>query len=208
MITGNLIALAQRQLKRMLAYSSVAHAGYLLTAVAAGNAWGAGAFLFYALVYTLMTVGAFAVVAVAGRDGERELLIEDLAGLGRRRPWLALGIAVFMLSLLGFPGTAGFMGKWFILQAAIQAQQHSLAVVLVSASVLSAGYYLPVVMVMFMKPSASETAHESFVLSRSMRLVVAGTAISLILFGVWPNRALDLARSGGNDFRSLPAVGP
>jgi NADH-quinone oxidoreductase subunit N len=208
MIVGNLIALSQRQLKRMLAYSSIAHAGYLLAAVAAGNALGAGAFLFYALTYTLMTVGAFAVVAVAGRNGERDLLIEDLAGLGRQRPWLAVAIAVFMLSLLGFPGTAGFMGKWFILQSVVQADQFRLAVVLVIASVLSAGYYLPVVMVMFMKPPASETAHDGLVIPGGVRVVVAATAVALLLFGVWPGGALDLARRGGLDFKSTPTAEP
>src|ERR1051326_4205230 len=139
-VVGNLVAIAQRQMKRMLAYSSVAHAGYLLAAVAAANSLGAGAFLFYALVYTLMTIGAFAVLAMVGRSGEREVLIDDLTGLAWRRPWLAVGTAVFMLSLLGFPGTAGFMGKWFILQSILDAQQQTLAVILVLGSVLSAGY--------------------------------------------------------------------
>jgi NADH-quinone oxidoreductase subunit N len=205
-LVGNLVAIAQRQLKRMLAYSSIAHAGYLLAAVAAGNALGAGAFLFYALVYTLMTVGAFAVLAMAGRDGEREVLIDDLTGLAWRRPWLASGTAIFMLSLLGFPGTAGFMGKWFILQSILDAGQHTLAVVLVTGSVLSAGYYLPVIMVMFMKPPTSETAHQQLATHGAGRLLVAAAAISLLLFGVWPNRALDLARSGGRDLKSSPAV--
>ncbi|MBI4503010.1 MAG: NADH-quinone oxidoreductase subunit N [Gemmatimonadetes bacterium] len=203
-LVGNLIAIAQRQMKRMLAYSSIAHAGYLLAAVASGNALGAGAFLFYALAYTLMTIGAFAVVAMAGHNGERDLLIDDLTGLARRRPWLAIGTAIFMLSLLGFPGTAGFMGKWFILQSILQAREHALAVVLVAGSVLSAGYYLPVVMVMFMKPPVSETAHEQVAARGAGRLVVAVTAICVLLFGVWPNPALDLARSGGHDLASSP----
>ncbi|MBI4421129.1 MAG: NADH-quinone oxidoreductase subunit N [Gemmatimonadetes bacterium] len=206
MAMGNLVALAQRQLKRMLAYSSIAHAGYLLTALAAGTVLGAGAFLFYALAYTLMTVGAFAIVAAAGRNGERDLLIDDLTGLASTRPWLAVATAVFMLSLLGFPGTAGFMGKWYILQAAVDARQLLLAVVLVGASVVSAGYYLPVVMVMFMKPPASEGAHAGTTLTPSARWVVAATAVSLLLFGVWPNRALDAARAGGRDLRPTPSV--
>ena len=208
MIVGNLVALSQRHLKRMLAYSSIAHAGYLLAAVTSGTPLGAGAFLFYALTYTLMTIGAFAVVAAAGRDGERDVLIEDLSGLGRRRPWLAVAIAVFMLSLLGFPGTAGFMGKWLILQSVLQAGQPRLAVVLVLASVVSAGYYLPVVMVMFMKAPLAEGATVQFPVSRGTRIVVATTAIALILFGVWPNEALDIARRGGEDFRSTPTAQP
>jgi NADH-quinone oxidoreductase subunit N len=206
MVVGNLVALAQHQLKRMLAYSSIAHAGYLLAAVTSGNVLGAGAFLFYALTYTLMTVGAFAFLAMAGRNGERDLTIDDLAGLGRRRPWLAIAIAVFMLSLLGFPGTAGFMGKWMILQSVVQAGQYRLAVILVLASVLSAGYYLPVVMVMFMKPPVAENVHEGFVVRGGTRFVIAATAVALVLFGVWPSRALDVARQGGRDFKSVPAA--
>jgi NADH-quinone oxidoreductase subunit N len=111
MLVGNLIALAQRSVKRMLAYSSIAHAGYLLTALVAGSVAGAAAFLFYLLFYTLMTVGAFAILALKGRGGERDVLIDDLAGLAEPHPWLALAMTVCMLSLLGFPGTAGFIGK-------------------------------------------------------------------------------------------------
>ncbi len=204
MVAGNLVALAQRQLKRMLAYSSIGHAGYLLAAVASGTALGAAAFLYYALVYTLMTVGAFAVLSAAGRGGEREVLIDDLGGLASRRPWLAIAMAVFMLSLLGFPGTAGFIGKWYILSAAIDAQHASLAVVLVGASVVSAGYYLPVIMAMFMRPPASESAHRETRVGRTAGWVVGATAVLLVLFGFWPNRAIDVAQRGSEQFR--PAV--
>ena len=131
MVVGNLIALAQRKLKRMLAYSSIGHAGYLLVAVATGTGLGTAALLYYVLVYTLMTLGGFAVLTALGRRGERDVLIDDLNGLGQRRPWIAFAMTVFMLSLLGFPGTAGFIGKWYILSAAVQANLWSLAVVLV-----------------------------------------------------------------------------
>ena len=202
MIAGNLIALHQRQLKRMLAYSSIAHAGYLLVAVASGAALGGAAFLFYATVYTLMTIGAFAVLAAAGRDGEREVLIDDLSGLATRRPWLAAAMTVFMLSLLGFPGTAGFIGKWYILAAAIGANQRLLAVVLVGASVVSAGFYLPPVMAMYMRPAPSPQAHESTSLTRAARWAVAAAALALVVFGFWPNRALDAARYSGDSLRA------
>ena len=202
MVVGNLIALYQRQLKRMLAYSSIGHAGYLLVAVASGSALGGAAFLFYATAYTLMTVGAFAVLAAAGRDGERDLLIDDLSGLATRRPWVAAAMAVFMLSLLGFPGTAGFMGKWYILSAAIDAHQRLLAVILVGASVVSAGYYLPPVMAMYMRPAPSPQAHEGTNLTRGARWAVAVTAVALLLFGFWPNRMLDVARHGGESLRA------
>src|SRR5438045_5841535 len=111
MIGGNLFALGTRSLKRMLDYSSVAHAGYLLVAVAAGGPSSTSAFLVYIFAYTLMSLGAFALLAAKGRGGESDVLIDDLAGLSARRPWLAFAFAICMLSLLGFPGTAGFIGK-------------------------------------------------------------------------------------------------
>ncbi|MBI3982185.1 MAG: NADH-quinone oxidoreductase subunit N [Gemmatimonadetes bacterium] len=202
MVAGNLMALAQRALKRLLAYSSIAHAGYLLVAVTSGNEEGAAAFLFYALAYTLMTVGAFAVLAAAGRDGERDVLVEDLNGLASRRPWIAAGMTVFLLSLLGFPGTAGFIGKWYILSSAVEAHQYLLAVVLVLASVISAGFYLPPIMAMYMQPEPSPEAHRGTVLAGAPRLVVALVAAALLVLGVWPNLALDAARDGGAGLRT------
>ncbi len=199
MLVGNLVALAQRKLKRMLAYSSIGHAGYLLAAVTAGTELGAAAFLYYVFAYTLMTVGAFAILAAAGRDGEREVTIDDLSGLAARRPWMAFGMAVFMLSLLGFPGTAGFIGKWFILSAIIDADYVLLAVILVVASVISAGYYLPVIMVMYMKPARSPEAHEGTALFGMARWVVGVAAVFLLVFGFWPNRVMDLARNGSEE---------
>ncbi len=196
MIGGNLFALGQRSLKRMLAYSSVAHAGYLLVAVTAGGA-GAGAFLVYAVAYTMMSLGAFAVLAAKGRAGESDVLIDDLAGLAGKRPWLAFAMAVCMLSLLGFPGTAGFIGKWYILIAATGAGQNTLAAILVLSSVVSAGYYLPVIMAMYMKPEPIEAAHVDVVLDRWARAAVTVVVVGLLLFGVWPNRLFDLARTAG-----------
>jgi len=189
MIGGNLFALGQRSLKRMLAYSSVAHAGYLLVAVTAGGAAGTSAFLVYVIAYTLMSLGAFAVLTAKGRAGESEVMIDDLAGLA---------LAVCMLSLLGFPGTAGFIGKWYILIAATSAGKNTLAAILVITSVVSAGYYLPVIMAMYMKPQPVEHAHVDATLDRWGRAAVAVVVVGLLLFGVWPNRLFDLARSAGN----------
>lgn len=205
MIAGNLIALAQRQLKRMLAYSSIAHAGYLLAAVGSGSEVGVAAFLFYALAYTLMTIGAFAVLAVAGRRGEREVSIADLSGLGSQRPWVAFAMAVFLLSLLGFPGTAGFIGKWYILSSLIDAGQPVLAVALVVTSVISAGYYLPPIMSMYMREPSSPEAHWDIKVLGGARLVVGLSAAVLLLLGFWPNAALEAARDGSAGLR--PPVG-
>ena len=196
MIAGNLIALAQRTVKRMLAYSSIAHAGYLLVAVVAGTRAGSAALVFYLLAYTLVSLAAFTLLAAkgGGRDGDRDVLIDDLAGLARERPWLALALAICMLSLLGFPGTVGFIGKWYILVAATAAHQSVLAAVLVLTSVVSAGYYLPVIMAMYMKPEPFEQAHAGVRLGRAAGLVVAVSVAGLVVLGVRPNVVLDVAR--------------
>jgi len=204
MLGGNLIALAQTQLKRMLAYSSIGHAGYLLVAVTSGGEMGAAAFLLYITAYTLMTIGAFAVLAAAGRDGERDVRIDDLSGLASQRPWVAFFMTVFMLSLLGFPGTAGFIGKWYILSAIVQSDQILLAIILVLASVVSAGFYLPVVMVMYMKPASSDDAHNNVRLVGPARFVVTAATVLLLLFGVWPNKAMDLAQEAADGLQPAP----
>ncbi len=204
MIGGNLFALGQRSLKRMLAYSSVAHAGYLLVAVTAGGVAGTSAFLVYIIAYTLMSVGAFAVLGAKGRAGESDVTIDDLSGLAARRPWLAFALAICMLSLLGFPGTAGFIGKWYVLIAATSTGQNALAAILVLTSVVSAGYYLPVIMAMYMKPEPIEAAHVDVCLDGWGRAAVAVVVVGLLLFGVWPNRLFDLAKAGGD---SVHAVG-
>ena len=209
MIAGNFIALAQRTVKRMLAYSSVAHAGYLLVAVSAGarpGGGGGGAFVFYLAAYTLTTLAAFALLAAKGRNGERDVLIDDFAGLASRRPALAAALAVCMLSLLGFPGTAGFIGKWYILLSATGAGQTLLAVLLVLTSVVSAGYYLPVVMAMYMKAEPSAETHAAVRMGRLAGAVVAAAVAGLVAFGVQPSRLLDLARASGASVRAPNAA--
>ena len=207
MIGGNLFALGQQSLKRMLAYSSVAHAGYLLVALESGRSAGTAAFIVYLVAYTLMSIGAFAVLAAKGRDGESDVTIDDLSGLAARRPWLAFALAVCMLSLLGFPGTAGFMGKWYILLAATSAGENVLAAVLVLTTLVSAGYYLPVIMAMYMKSEPIEAAHVDVRLDRWGGAAVVAVVVGLLLFGIWPNRLLDVARTAGDSVRPT-AVAP
>lgn len=199
MLGGNLMALNQRTVKRMLAYSSIGHAGYLMTAVAAGTTAGAGAFLFYGVMYTLMTIGAFSMVGMAGRDGERDLTMEEFAGMGRVKPWLALAMTVFMLSLLGFPGTAGFIGKWLILSSVVESGQWGLAVGLVVASLVSAGFYLPVIMHMYMRPAPIDETYEHVTGNLWTRVVVGAAAVSLIWFGLRPNEMLSVSEDAGRD---------
>ncbi|HSU94311.1 MAG TPA: NADH-quinone oxidoreductase subunit N [Gemmatimonadaceae bacterium] len=197
MIGGNVVALQQKNMKRMLAYSSIAHAGYLLVTVVVANSLGASAFLFYLVAYTLATMGAFAVVIALGEPGERNQEIADYAGLWHVSPWLASAMAVFMLALLGFPiaGGMGFFAKWYVIDAALHAPhpQTVLAVILVIASVISAGYYLGVVLVMFMKPRASDAVVVRPVQTGTF-LVIYLSAFILLLFGVLPNGFVVLAR--------------
>jgi NADH-quinone oxidoreductase subunit N len=190
MIVGNLVALAQRNIKRLLAYSSIAHAGYILVAMVVGTNLGSSAFMFYLFAYTMATLGAFAVIVALGSSGEDQMGVEEYAGLWTVRPGLAAAMAVFMLALLGFPifGGIGFFAKWYVLQAALQAPspQTRLAVVLVVTSVVSAGYYLYVVMVMFMKPRASAAPLPART-GGWTRVVVWGAAAIILIFGLFPD---------------------
>jgi len=183
------MALAQRTIKRMLAYSSVAHAGYLLAAVWTGTLIGAAAVQVYLLAYALTSLAAFGILAALGRNGERDLTANDLAGIAKSRPWTAAAFAVVLLSLLGFPGTFGFIGKWMILTSLVVAGQWVIPVVLVLASAVSAGYYLPVIMAMYMKP-APEGAPEAPRLGRSAAVVVGAIVGAIVIIGVWPGPLL------------------
>ncbi len=195
MVVGNLVALVQRPLKRMLAYSSVAHAGYLLAALWAGTRFAAATVLVYLAAYTLTTLASFAILAAIGRKGERDVTLDDLAGLGQRRPWMAAALAICMLSLLGFPGTIGFIGKWYILTSLVHEGQWILPVVLVVTSVVSAGYYLPVIMAMYMRPAPNETWHAHRGLVPLASAAVGLCVVGILLFGVWPNQFLALANA-------------
>jgi NADH-quinone oxidoreductase subunit N len=193
MVLGNLAALVQRPLKRMLAYSSIGHAGYLLTAVWPGTQAGAGAVLFYLLAYSLTTLAAFGFLAAFGRGGERDVTLDDIAGLARSRPWIAFGFSVCMFSLLGFPGTLGFMGKWYIISAVAAERHYILPVILVLTSVVSAGYYLPVVMAMYMRPAPAADRYLGVRLAPAALGAIALSVAAVVLFGLWPGPLLDLA---------------
>ena len=191
MVGANLIALTEGSLKRMLAYSSIAHAGYLLVALLANSAEGAAAFLFYLLAYTLMTAGAFALLIANSREatGEERVSLEDWAGFAREKPALAALFSVFLLSLAGFPLTAGFLGKLYILRAAVAAGLTPLAVILVLASLLSYFYYLRVVVVMYMSPARADGDHQAARLpGPAMAGVALSAALVVLLFfaGGWP----------------------
>jgi NADH-quinone oxidoreductase subunit N len=211
MVIGNAIGLVQKNLKRMLAYSSIGHAGYLLVAVAANSYQGSSAMLFYLFIYTLATFGAFAVVIALTRDGQTTVMLEELAGLWSVRPWLAAGMGVLMLSLMGFPlfGGAGFFAKWYILQAALQSpnRETTLAVTLVLTTVVSAGYYLYVLVLMFMRPRVEgmPVPEKSGGLTR---MVLAVSVALILVLGVSPEWLVRLTYSGRpipGDIRNVTA---
>ena len=203
MVVGNVVALAQRNIKRLLAYSSIAHAGYILVALVAGTVLGSSAFMFYLFAYTLATLGAFAVIVALGRSGEDNMTVEEYSGLWGVRPGLAVAMSVFMLALLRFPifGGIGFFAKWYVLQAALQAPypQTKLAIWLVVTSVVSAGYYLYVVMVMFMKPRASAAVLPARP-GAWTRSVVWASVIVILVFGLFPDAVVSFTQ------RSAPVV--
>jgi NADH-quinone oxidoreductase subunit N len=190
MVVGNIVALAQKNIKRMLAYSSIAHAGYILVAVAIATPAASSAFMFYLFAYTVATFGAFGVVSALERNGGARLNIDDYAGLWNVRPWMATAMAVFMLALLGFPifGGIGFLAKYWIIQSALQAPfpQTKLAIILVLTSLVSAGYYLYVVRVMFMRPRADD-AEPVAPAQGWTRSVIAAAAIIILVLGIFPN---------------------
>ncbi|MBC7841942.1 MAG: NADH-quinone oxidoreductase subunit N [Gemmatimonadaceae bacterium] len=199
MVVGNVLALAQQNVKRMLAYSSIAHAGYLLVAITSHSANGVAAIVFYALAYTLATVGSYAVLSVVSGGIEKRTRMSDLAGLSRTRPALATAMAVFMLSLMGFPvaGGMGFFAKWYVLRAALSspAPQLKLAIILVLASLVSAGYYLSVVATMFMKPPVEDATPARVVDARMTGGVIAVAAVLLLALGVYPSPAVGWAKA-------------
>jgi NADH-quinone oxidoreductase subunit N len=196
MTVGNLSALRQANLKRMLAYSSIAHAGYILVGVAAGNQAGASAVLFYLFGYAFMNVGAFAVIIAVGRfggTGGGGETLDDFAGLAARKPWLAATMALFMLSLAGMPPLAGFLGKLYVFSAAVEANLIWLAVIGVLNSVISAYYYLRVIVVMYMVESSEVEAGSSLV-SPALQIGVGLASLAVVVVGLWPTPILNLAQ--------------
>jgi NADH-quinone oxidoreductase subunit N len=200
MVLGNLGALAQSNLKRMLAYSSIAHAGYLLTAVVAAPGVAAEAVLFYLVAYAAVNLGGFgALAALANSEGREPLSLDDLAGLAERRPVLAAVLTVFLISLTGVPVSAGFVGKFYLFNAAVSAGYAGLAVVGVLMSVVSAYYYLRVVVVMYMRePIAADTWAP---VTGAARLALALSAAVVLGLGVYPGPVLGWARLAAQSLR-------
>ncbi|MBI3025122.1 MAG: hypothetical protein HYY66_05500 [Candidatus Tectomicrobia bacterium] len=197
MTAGNVSAIWQSNIKRMLAYSSIAHAGYILVALAAvrrGSDLATGSFLFYMLVYALMNMGAFCVVVAAGARGGERTRIEDYAGLGYTRPALAAAMALFMVSLAGIPPTGGFVAKFYLFGAAVKAGFVWLPVIAVLNSVVSVYYYLRLVVLMYMHEPGEAPARPSLGPGWSYALAaLLLAAVGVLNFGIFPSSFFELA---------------
>jgi NADH-quinone oxidoreductase subunit N len=197
MTIGNIAALVQSNIKRLLAYSSIAHAGYLLVAFAALPENGIPAAMFYTASYAAMNVGAFAVVSHMAGEGERYVNVEDYAGLGRRSPILAATLTVFLLSLIGIPITGGFFAKFYVFSAALQANLVWLTIIGVLNSAIGAYYYLRIIVVMYMREPREEIAVAPISLGLGTALAISLAAT--IYLGVLPGHVLEYASRSANE---------
>jgi len=193
MVVGNVVALAQNNIKRMLAYSAIAHAGYLLMAfVAFGNGEVVrntiAATLFYLVAYGLTSFGAWALVVVLEREYGKGLMLDDLSGIGKKYPWLGVAMLIFMLSFAGIPLTMGFWGKFYLFRTAVQAGYIGLAIIGLLTSVASAFYYLRVVVYMFMKPGEPKLEINPWV-----SFIIGVTALAVLVLSLMPWTILELA---------------
>jgi NADH-quinone oxidoreductase subunit N len=202
LVLGNVVAIVQTNIKRMLAYSSIAHAGYaLIGLVAAGRAAGESggtsgiaSVMLYLTFYAFMTLGAFAVIAMFRKGGLEGEDIDDYAGLAKRQPVAALMMLVFMVSLAGIPPTAGFLGKFYVFMAAVEAGLSWLAAVALIFAAVSAYYYMRVVMLMYMRePEAGVIDSPRLVTSPALSIVLACAVAGVILLGLYPNPVVSLA---------------
>jgi len=194
MIIGNFAALTQTNIKRMLAYSSIAHAGYVMVAITAHSQIGIAAAMFYLAAYAMMNIGAFAVITHFSRQGEKFVNIEDMAGLGWKQPVTAGLFTIFLLSLIGVPLTGGFFGKFYIFKAALDADLVWLAVLGLLNSAVAAYYYLRVIVVMYMQePGESTVTLEP--LSAGIRTTLWATALGTLILGIFPSLLLNFARN-------------
>ncbi|HLX44102.1 MAG TPA: NADH-quinone oxidoreductase subunit N, partial [Bryobacteraceae bacterium] len=196
MIVGNFAAIQQSNIKRMLAYSSIAHAGYVLVAVTAHSEIGSTAAMFYLAAYAFTNFGAFAVVTYVAQKGEKYTKIDDFAGLAQRQPMMAAMLTIFLLSLIGVPLTGGFFGKFYIFKAALDANLVWLTVLGLLNSAVAAYYYLRILVVMYMKePDGSADALPSA--GAGIKIAVFASALGTLILGIFPGIILDFASKAG-----------
>ncbi|MDP2884514.1 MAG: NADH-quinone oxidoreductase subunit N [Ignavibacteria bacterium] len=191
MIIGNVTAVAQSSVKRMLAYSSVAHAGYMLSGIAAANSEGETGILFYLLVYSFMNIGAFGIVSWIEQQDDKKLSFDDYAGLGERRPVVAALMSIFMFSLAGIPPFAGFFGKYYVFLAAVKADFTWLAIIGVMTSLISVYYYLRLVVLMYFRDGEADI-DKPVPLAAMVAVVVA--AVLVLALGIYPSLVVEITR--------------
>jgi NADH-quinone oxidoreductase subunit N len=195
MTWGNILAISQKNIKRMLAYSSIAHAGYIMIALTAGGEAGFSAGIFYLLAYTVMNIGAFAIIVLFAGKGEKLENIKDYSGFGLKYPFAGIAMSIFMLSLAGIPGTAGFIGKYRIFMAAVNSGYIGLAVIGVLNSLVSVWYYIGVIVNMYMVPEAE--LKTEYYLSTTLMVAVLIALFGTVWLGLFPNNWLELANRAG-----------
>jgi NADH-quinone oxidoreductase subunit N len=193
MIVGTVMGVAQTSLKRMLAYSSIAHGGYLLVGIVAGNDVGKGAILFYLAAYAITNLGAFGIIALLGSRERPNDDLRDYAGLWYSHPALATLMTIFLLSLGGFPPTAGFIAKWYVFSAAVGSGYYGLAIIGVLSSVISVFFYLRIVVMMYMSERDARPLPAP-ITSMSMA-ALAISVIAVLYLGVLPTRVIDIAQA-------------
>jgi NADH-quinone oxidoreductase subunit N len=192
MTVGNIVAISQNNIKRMLAYSSIAHAGYILVAFVAGNKQGTSSILFYLMAYAFMNLGAFTCVILLGKKGEENTLINDYAGIGFKYPLLAVSMTIFLLSMAGIPPLGGFMAKFYIFSAAVEAKYYWLAILGVLNSAISVYYYLRVTVLMYFRESEREITGLQFSPGPVIALILA--LIGTLYMGIFPSNVLSFAQ--------------
>ena len=192
MTVGNIVAISQTNIKRLLAYSSIAHAGYILVAFVAGNDLGTSGILFYLMAYAFMNIGAFTVVILLGKKGEENTLISDYAGIGFKYPLLAASMTIFLLSMAGIPPLGGFMAKFYIFSAAVKSKFYWLAILGVLNSAVSVYYYLRVTVLMYFRESEREITGLQFSFASVLALILA--VIGTLYMGIFPSDVLSLAQ--------------
>lgn len=192
MLVGNLAAIVQSNVKRLLAYSSIAHAGYVLVAVASNSGTGIAAAMFYLAAYTFTNAGAFLVVTYFSRKGEKYLSVDDFAGLAQRNPAMAAMMTIFLLSLIGVPLTGGFFGKFYIFKAALDANLIWLTVLGLLNSAVAAYYYLRILVVMYMR-EPTEAVENLPKPNLALQAAIYGSAVVTVWLGIFPSPVLDFA---------------
>jgi NADH-quinone oxidoreductase subunit N len=192
MVVGNVIAIYQTDIKRILAFSSIAHAGYALVGIVAYNEVGLAGVAFYLLAYTFMNLGAFAVLVLAGKKGEENLTLDGFAGFGYKQPVLAIALSIFLFSLMGLPPTAGFTGKFYVFAGAVKSGYIWLAVIGVLNSAVSLYYYLRIMVYMYFKEPTEDFAWVKLYPGALLSILLA--VIGVFYLGVIPDAVMDLAK--------------